>query len=101
FIPAPFGFMTDDFGFVLEQLHKGSVPKSATLEMLSELAQGKHVNVDQYKVVSTDALEDDIRVLIQKEKGASLNALMGMIMAKYKGRADGKKVMDLLKKYHS
>ncbi len=88
-----------DFGFALEQFSKGNIPKSAVFEVLSEIAQGKMVNLEQYKAISSDKLEEEIRQLVQKEKGAPINALMGEIMKRYRGKVDGKKVMELLKKY--
>lgn len=90
-----------DFSLALEHYSKGSIPKSAVFEILSELAQGKMVNVEQYKSMSSEKLEEEIRQLVHKEKGAPINALMGIIMKKHKGTVDGKKVMDLLKKYKS
>jgi Glu-tRNA(Gln) amidotransferase subunit E-like FAD-binding protein len=88
-----------DLGFVLEHVQAGKIPKSAVLEVLKERAEGKTVNIDQYTPVNPQKLEQEIKELIEKEKGAPMNALMGMIMGKYKGRVDGKRVMELLKKY--
>jgi len=89
-----------DFGMVLEHVQKGIVPKSAAFEILSEVAQGKMVNIEQYKGISDEKLEEEIRQLVEKEKGAPINALMGIIMAKYKGRVEGRVVIEILKKYY-
>ena len=88
-----------DFWFVLEEISKGTLTKSAAFEILSELAQGKMVNLEQYKTVSDEKLREEIEKLVKEQKGAPLNALMGMIMERYKGRIDGKKVMEIIKKY--
>ncbi len=88
-----------DLGFVLEKVDRGDIQKNAVFEILSELAQGKMVNIEQYKGIGEEKLEEEILALVQKEKGAPLNALMGEIMKKYRGKVDGKKVMELLKKH--
>lgn len=88
-----------DFGFVLKHLNEGKIQRGAVFEILSELARGKMVNIEQYRGISNEKLEQEIKLLVEKERGAPLNALMGIIMGKYRGAVDGKKVMALLKKY--
>ena len=73
--------------------------KRQVFEILSELAQGKMVNIEQYKSVSDDKLEEEVRNVIKENKGAPVNALMGIIMDKFRGKVDGKKVMALIQKY--
>jgi len=57
------------------------------------------VDLNKYKGVSEDKLEKEIKELVKKKKGVAPNALMGIIMGKYRGKVDGKKVMELLKKH--
>ncbi len=87
-----------DFAFVLSHVNCGDVPRSAALEILTELAKGNVVNIENYKIVSDESLEKEIIAIIDKNKGAPLNALMGEVMKKYRGRVDGKKVAELIKK---
>jgi Glu-tRNA(Gln) amidotransferase subunit E-like FAD-binding protein len=44
-------------------------------------------------------LEGEISALIKEKPGLNPNAYMGLIMAKFKGRVNGKEVMDILKKF--
>jgi len=88
-----------DYYFVLENLEKKTIPKEAALEVLTTVAEGKKVDLNKYKGVSEDKLEKEIKELVKKKKGVAPNALMGIIMGKYRGKVDGKKVMELLKKH--
>ena len=44
-------------------------------------------------------IEKEIKTLIDKNPGVNINALMGDAMKTLRGKADGKKVMEILKKY--
>jgi Glu-tRNA(Gln) amidotransferase subunit E-like FAD-binding protein len=43
-------------------------------------------------------IEEEIRELIKEKPGLNSNAYMGLMMGKFKGRINGKEVMDVLKK---
>jgi Glu-tRNA(Gln) amidotransferase subunit E-like FAD-binding protein len=86
-----------DFSLVLDHVDKGTIDKSAVLEILSQLAQGKTINVKQFKAVDEGVLVKEIEKIVKKNKGASLNALMGEVMKVHRGKVDGKKVMEILK----
>ena len=86
-----------DFLEVLAYFDKGMVNKDAVFEMLLEKSKGNQVDVSKYKSVSSENLEAEIKKVMDQNKGASINALMGEIMKKYRGKVDGKKVMGILK----
>ncbi|KYK27334.1 hypothetical protein AYK26_03690 [Euryarchaeota archaeon SM23-78] len=77
----------------------GDIPSSAVFEILTEIAHSKKPDYDKYKGISDKELEKEIAELIKKNPDAPIKALMGMLMAKYRGKVDGKKAMDLLKKH--
>ena len=83
----------------LEKLNKGEITKEAVFEILVELAKGKKPNYNKYKPLSEKEISKDIKQIINKNKGASINALMGQVMSKYRGKIDGKTAIKLLKKY--
>ncbi len=87
-----------DFYFVLENVQKNTIPRSAVSTILTQLAQGKHVDLNAFKSVSLDEVEAFIDHLMKTNKDVSMNGLMGDVMKKYKGKVDGKTVADLLKK---
>ena len=55
-------------------------------------------DLSKLKQVDDKNLEKEIKTIIDKNKGAPFGALMGMVMAKFKGKVDGKKVSEILKK---
>jgi Glu-tRNA(Gln) amidotransferase subunit E-like FAD-binding protein len=75
------------------------IPTSAVFEILTEIANDKKPDYDKYKGLSDDELENEIVTLIKDNKEAPINALMGMLMAKHRGKIDGKKAMELLQKH--
>jgi len=78
---------------------KGELPTSAVFEILTEIANDKKPDYEQYKGMSDEALEKEIVTLIKDKNEASINALMGLLMAKHRGKIDGKKAMELLNKH--
>ena len=87
-----------DFDEVLKKYFRNEISKEAVFEILVEKVKGNKVNYSKYKVVSGDDLEKEIKEIIKKHKGVPINALMGIVMGKYRGKVDGKKVMEILKK---
>ena len=47
--------------------------------------------MDNKKVIA------ELKKLVEANKGAPTNAIMGLAMKEFRGRVDGKKVMELLK----
>jgi len=84
---------------VFARANKNEIPQSAVFEILVDIAHGKKTDYSQYQSMSDDDLEQEVIDLIEKEKDAPINALMGMLMAKHRGKIDGKKAMELLKKH--
>ena len=41
----------------------------------------------------------DIKKLIDEKKDLNIGAYMGILMGKYRGKVDGKNIMEILKKY--
>ncbi|MEK6860728.1 MAG: Glu-tRNA(Gln) amidotransferase subunit GatE [Nanoarchaeota archaeon] len=88
-----------DFEFAIENLNKGIIPKSAIIEILSELVKGNVINIESYRAVSDEKLEEEVKELIKTRPGISFNAVMGELQKKYKGRIDGKKAAEIIKEH--
>ena len=84
---------------VFEKLNHKGITKEAVFEILIELAKGKKPNYTKYKPSSKKDIYQDIKITLSNNQGAPINAIMGIIMSKYRGKIDGKTVMELLKKY--
>jgi len=57
------------------------------------------VDYASFKAMDEGELENEIKLLVEKNKSMSQGALMGLVMGKFKGQVDGKTVMGLLRKY--
>ena len=86
---------------VLGYLDKGFVSKEAVLDILVEILQGKKIDIHKYKAVDEKTLVKELKELIHVNKDAPFNALMGEAMKKYRGKVDGQRIMELLKKLTS
>jgi len=84
---------------VFEKLNNNGITKEAVFEILIELAKGKTPNYTKYKPSSKKDIEQDIKITLSNNPGAPINALMGIIMSKYRGKIDGKTVIELIKKH--
>ena len=89
----------ENFRIVLTKVNKNEIPKEAVLEILTSYALGKEPDFSKYKVMGDSEIEKEIKTLIDKNPGVNINALMGDAMKTLRGKADGKKVMEILKKY--
>ncbi len=87
-----------DFEEVLSYLDRSRANKDAVFEMLREKALGKKVDVNKFKKLSEKDVENIIKEILQTNKGAPFNALMGIAMEKVRGRVDGKVVSNIIKK---
>ena len=83
---------------ILDYLDKGKISKEAVFEILVEKANGKKVDYKKYLLMSDEEIKKILKEIIEKNKGAPFNALIGQAMARLRGKADGKKIVDLLKK---
>jgi len=84
---------------VLAKTNKNKIPESAVFEILTEIAHGNKPSYEKYRELSEEELEKEITGLVSKNKDAPINALMGLLMAKHRGKVDGKKAMELLQKH--
>ena len=87
-----------DFEFVFENINKNLIPKSAAIEILSEICEGKKIELNKFKTISDSEVEKTIKEIIQNNKNAPFNALMGIAMGKLRGKVEGSKVAELIKK---
>ncbi len=78
-------------------LNKG-LPKQVVEEVIIELAKGNDVDYSKYKGVSDKELMKEIKKIVSKNKNVPFGSLMGKCMAEFRGKVDGKKVSEVLKK---
>ena len=83
---------------IFEKLNNNEINKEAVFEILVEIAQGKKINFEKYKLKEID-LDKEVKELIKAKPGLSFSAYMGLLMAKHRGKVEGKSIAEALKKY--
>jgi len=81
---------------LLNLIDSGKITKDSIVEALINLNKGKF-NIGDYEQVSLKVLEEEIKELIKKMPKAPFGAIMGKVMAKFKGRVDSKKGSEIIK----
>ena len=88
----------DDFEEILSYYYDKKIAKEAIIDLLGKKASGEKVKISEFERVSEEQLENEIKQIIKEKPGLSVSAYMGLAMAKYRGKVDGKKVMEVVKK---
>ncbi len=82
---------------LFESLSKGEISFDSVALILKE-SRDKKPLFSKYKKLTPKEVEKEVLVAIKNNPEAPIGALMGSIMKKLAGKADGKQVMSLLKK---
>ncbi|MBI2646879.1 hypothetical protein HYW99_00205 [Candidatus Woesearchaeota archaeon] len=91
----------EDFEEVLSYLNEGKVAKEAIIDLLVKKVRGVNIDLKHFEAISEKDLEKEIKKIIEEKPGLSVSAYMGLVMVKYRGKVDGKKVMEIVKKFLS
>lgn len=83
---------------VLGYLNDGKISKDAVQDVLIKLGKGEKINLNDYKGVDDSALEKEIAAIVKGKPGLNIGGYMGLVMAKFKGKIDGKKASQILGK---
>jgi len=84
---------------VLGLFHIKKITRDGVFEVLIELAKGKKVRLDKYKIVPKHKIEKEIKEIIKKHKDITFNAIMGEVMKKFRGKINGREAASLINKY--
>ena len=84
---------------ILELVDSGEINPRDVKEVMQKISSGVHF-ADAVKVekASHDELEEEIRKIVKEKPGLRENAYMGVVMAKFKGKLDAKKAMEIIKR---
>jgi glutamyl-tRNA(Gln) amidotransferase subunit E len=85
-----------EFSQIFRYLDEEKLSKDMVMQALIDSAQG-NFDINKYALVDDEELKAEIKKIVDAHKGATVGGLMGLVMARYKGKVDGKKVMDILK----
>lgn len=87
-----------DFEKIFDELNKGKISKDTVYDALVNFAKNKKLDFSKFELMSDEELEKELKKISAENKGLQFNALIGRAMAKLKGKADGKKIVEMLKK---
>jgi glutamyl-tRNA(Gln) amidotransferase subunit E len=88
------------FELIFNTLDRGKITAKAIPEILERIANGDNAEaaLSSFETLDKDDIEKIISEALRENPDLQISALMGIVMAKLKGKADGKTVMEILKK---
>lgn len=86
-----------DFQTLFEAMNEGKVSKDSLEEIFKEQKPIKDI-LHKYQLMSDKDLEAQIKKIISENKDLQFNALMGKVMGVLRGKADPKKIIEMLNK---
>ncbi len=85
---------------IIENLASGKIDQADIKKIMTEIAKGKIITKAlRIEKVDMKKIEEEIQKIIKKKPGLRINAYMGLIMKKYKGKVNAAKVVEMIKKY--
>ena len=90
----------NDFMKIFEAVRKNLIPRQSVPNVLTEISKGGNINgvIKKFKALDKDELKKIIFDVVKKNGDRKISVLMGMIMSRVRGKADGEFVMKELKK---
>ena len=88
------------FELIFNTLDRGKITAKAIPEILERIANGDNAEaaLSSFETLGKDDIEKIISEALRENPNLQISVLMGIVMAKLKGKADGKTVMEILKK---
>jgi len=92
-------FTMDVLESILASINSKKITEADSKYVLEQIAKGKSLE-DSLKIekVETADIETEIAKIVKEKPGLNANAYMGLVMAKFKGKVDGKMVMSIINK---
>jgi Glu-tRNA(Gln) amidotransferase subunit E-like FAD-binding protein len=87
-----------DFKEILLWLNDGKITKDVVNDVMVKKLKGEKIDLDAYKGVDDSEVEAEVKKIIAEKPGMNIGAYMGLVMAKFKGKIDGKKASAILSK---
>ncbi len=89
-------FTLDVLETILQNVGK-TIEEDEIKEVMEDVMKGKNVK-EALKRERVEGLEEEILKILKEKPNLTINAYMGLIMQKFKGKVSGKKVFEILKK---
>lgn len=82
---------------ILKAFEKKKIEEHDIKQVLEKVLKGQKLE-EALRKEKVEGLEDEVLKIVKEKPGLSINAYMGLIMAKFKGKVSGKEIMDILKR---
>ena len=90
---------TDVMEIIAENLRDGKISEGDVKRIMFDIVRGKEISeAIKMEKVPIEEIEKEIERMMKEKPGLSLNAYMGLIMQKYKGKIDAAKIAEMIKK---
>lgn len=86
-----------DFIDLFSALQEGEISKESVIEILKENKPVESL-LYNYKLLTDAELKEQIKEIVEQNKGIPMNALIGKAMEKLRGKAEGKKIVEMLQR---
>jgi glutamyl-tRNA(Gln) amidotransferase subunit E len=87
-----------DLERIFSLLDAGKLTKDCVEDILLAICKGEKVDYSKYTTLTEKELESEIKKIIASSKELEFKVLVGKVMGTLKGRAEGKKIIEMLKK---
>jgi glutamyl-tRNA(Gln) amidotransferase subunit E len=87
-----------DFEKVISLLNDNKISKGALEKVFVDLAQGKTVDYSEYEPLTDKRLEDALMAVLKESEELEFSAVVNKAMTSLKDRAEGQKIIEMLKK---
>jgi len=82
---------------ILQNIKQGKLEEREVKQVMEEIASGKSMgDILKREKLGEENLESEISKIVREKPGLSINAYMGLVMAKFKGKIDARKAMEIL-----
>ena len=86
-----------EFEEIFKVLNQDKISKDVIPSILLDYAKKEFKSFDKY-TIKKENIESEINKIVKEKPNLSIGAYMGLVMAKFKGRIDGKTAVEILKK---
>jgi Glu-tRNA(Gln) amidotransferase subunit E-like FAD-binding protein len=85
-----------DYDEILGYLNESKISKDVVQDLFLKKIKKEKINLSDYKGVDDLELENEIKKIINEKPDLNMGGYMGLIMAKFKGKVDGKKASNII-----
>lgn len=90
-----------DLEKIFDLLNSNKITKDSVEDIMLKIAKNEKVDYKEYAQLSDKELEKEIKRLLKESEGLEFKIVIGKVMGTLKGKAEGKKILDMLKRLNN